>query len=111
MRAGGFYFAAYSVLFSGNGEELRLVSSQLGADDMKKLLSLTLLASITLTPTAWAQGTDAQRQACEDDANKWCPYAIPDPDKVEACLQKVVSQISADCQAQFGYKPGKAKKR
>ncbi|MGJ0509896.1 MAG: cysteine rich repeat-containing protein [Methylocystis sp.] len=58
---------------------------------------LTLLA-----PPAFAQGTPEQRQACKDDAYKFCPYDVPDPDKVEACLRKYIRSISAACRAQFG---------
>ena len=70
---------------------------------MKKLAVIFATLSIFASPAVNAQGTVAQRSACEDDAKKWCPYAIPDPDEVQNCLEKVVSQITTDCQAQFGY--------
>ena len=78
---------------------------------MKKLSAIFVTLALFASPTVYAQGTGAQRSACEDDAKKWCPYAIPDPDEVQNCLEKVVSQITADCQAQFGYATKKEKKR
>lgn len=52
-------------------------------------------------PSAFAQGTAEQRDACQDDAYKFCPYDVPDADKVEACLRKYIRSISAACRAQF----------
>lgn len=70
-----------------------------------KFLSAMALASVLLVaPAAFAQGTAAQREACEADANKWCPYDIPDVDAIAACLRKNIKWISPACQAQFGYK-------
>lgn len=54
------------------------------------------------TPAAFAQGTPEQRAACQDDAYKFCPYDVPDAEKVEACLRKYIRSISAACRAQFG---------
>ena len=78
---------------------------------MKKLSAVFVTLALFASPTVYAQGTATQRSACEDDAKKWCPYAIPDPDEVQSCLEKVVSQITADCQSQFGYAAKKDKKR
>ena len=77
---------------------------------MKKLSTIFAILALFGSPLAYAQGTSTQRSACEDDAKKWCPYAIPDPDEVQSCLEKVVSQITSDCQAQFGYAAKKDKK-
>lgn len=74
------------------------------------LVAMSVVAGLCSSPV-WAQGTASQRAGCEDDAKKWCPYAIPDPDEVQACLEKVLDRITPDCQAQFGYSPTKGKKR
>jgi hypothetical protein len=61
------------------------------------------LPIVTLfAPLAFAQGTPEQRAACEQDAYKFCPYDVPDAEKVEACLRKYIRSISAACRAQFG---------
>jgi hypothetical protein len=71
---------------------------------MKMAIKLSILAALLLTSSALAQGTSEQRRACKDDAYKWCPYDVPDPAKVEGCLRKNLKWITADCQAQFGYR-------
>jgi hypothetical protein len=64
--------------------------------------ALALIFSMTiLTTPAFAQGTPEQREACSDDAHKWCPYEIPDPDAVEQCLRKNLRNISKACQNEF----------
>lgn len=72
---------------------------------MKRLVGWTALLSLIMTSTALAQGTVVERDACEDDAFKWCAYDIPDADAIEACLQRNVRWISPACQAQMGYTP------
>jgi hypothetical protein len=66
---------------------------------------ITLLASLTIGSMALAQGTVAERDACEDDAFRWCAYDIPDVDAIQACLWRNVRWISPACQAQMGYRP------
>ena len=78
---------------------------------MRNLIAVVFIIGGLACNPVWAQGTASQRAGCEDDAKKWCPYAIPDPDEVQACLEKVLDRITPDCQAQFGYSAGKAKKR
>ena len=78
---------------------------------MKKFLTAVFMMACLASNPVWAQGTASQRAGCEDDAKKWCPYAIPDPDEVQACLEKVLDRITPDCQAQFGYSSNKGKKR
>ncbi len=71
---------------------------------MKRAIGLSLLAASFLMSSALAQGTEAQRMACEADAYKWCPYDVPDPSAIEACLKQNIQWISPGCQAQFGYR-------
>ncbi len=100
-----------------NDEALVLVDSrhvsnqQTSGGQMKKLIMAVFMTIGLAAYPVWAQGTNAQRAGCEDDAKKWCPYAIPDPDEVQACLEKVLDRITPDCQSQFGYNVGKPKKR
>jgi hypothetical protein len=41
--------------------------------------------------------TDAERQACMNDAQVHCADQIPDRDQVYACLIRKVSTLSAPC--------------
>ncbi len=66
----------------------------------RAVLILSLVA--LFAPSAFAQGTPEQRRACKDDAYRFCPYDVPDPQKVEACLRKYIRSISPACRAQFG---------
>lgn len=50
---------------------------------MKKISAVFVTIALFASPVVNAQGNTAQRSACEDDAKKWCPYAIPDPDEVK----------------------------
>jgi hypothetical protein len=76
-----------------------------GAHAMKWRALFSLLGLLALTAIASAQGTAAQRDACEDDAFRWCAYDIPDVDAIQACLWRNVRWISPACQAQMGYRP------
>ncbi|QGM98319.1 hypothetical protein [Methylocystis parvus] len=68
---------------------------------MRKSLPLTAVLSALLVGSAFAQGTPEQRRACKDDAYKYCPYDVPNPQKTEACLRKYMQALSAGCRAQF----------
>jgi hypothetical protein len=57
---------------------------------------------------AAAQGTPVQRQACMDDAYRFCGSVIPNEAKIEACLGSRLSQLSLACQEQF--KPRRTRK-
>ena len=68
-------------------------------------MKFSILVGFLFSFPALAQGTPEQERACKDDAYKWCPYDVPDPAAVEACLLKNIRSITPDCRAQFGYKP------
>ena len=54
---------------------------------------------------AEAQGYSAEQQAlCTDDAFRLCSSAIPDVDRVTACMVQKQAQLSPGC-AQFFRKP------
>lgn len=54
----------------------------------------------TCAPAA-AQGTPEQRDACMDDAYRFCGKLIPNEPMIEACLEQKLSQLSPACRAQF----------
>ena len=62
-----------------------------------------LIAMLGLSQVApvWAQGTPEQRQACTDDAYRFCQQDIPDVQAVEICLRKSMKLLSPACRGQF----------
>jgi hypothetical protein len=59
------------------------------------VLALSVIAVMASSP-ALAE-TDAERQACTNDAQVHCADQIPDRDQVYACLVRKVSSLSAPC--------------
>jgi hypothetical protein len=59
------------------------------------VLALFVIAMAASRP-ALAE-TDAERQACINDAQVHCADQIPDRDQVYACLIRKVSTLSAPC--------------
>ena len=47
------------------------------------------------------RGTSQQRLACTPDAFRLCGNYIPDPEKVELCLRRQKSLLSAGCRLVF----------
>jgi hypothetical protein len=66
------------------------------------LLAVGLMA--TATAPAAAQGTPAQRAACENDAMRLCGNYVPDVQRITACMRAKRSQLSPRCRAHFGAK-------
>jgi hypothetical protein len=52
---------------------------------------------LMLVPMAATAETPEERQACTDDAFNVCGDAIPDRDRVAACLARNISRISVAC--------------
>ena len=59
------------------------------------------LALVAPTPAA-AQGTPAQRAACEQDAYRLCSQYIPDERRTGNCLRRNRINLSPACRAMFG---------
>jgi type II secretory pathway component PulL len=57
---------------------------------------------------AAAQGTQQQREACQDDAMRLCNQYVPDVNRITACMSQKRRYLSARCRAAFG---GGAKKK
>src|SRR3970040_911355 len=55
------------------------------------------LAFLALAPIAATAETQEEQQACMDDAYDFCGHAIPDRDRVAACLAHNISKIAAPC--------------
>lgn len=68
---------------------------------MQKVIAFAFLLSLAgFTGTASA-GTAEEQAACQDDAFKFCNDAVPDEDKVKACLTKNRRKLSPACRAMF----------
>lgn len=66
--------------------------------------ALTLAIGFSLSFSVAARAfevTDAQREACTPDAFRLCSAQIPDADRVAACMQANVANLSAPCRAVF----------
>jgi hypothetical protein len=50
---------------------------------------------------AAAQGTAAQREACEGDAFRFCSEFIPIVHMIENCLSRNLKKLSSACQIQM----------
>jgi hypothetical protein len=65
---------------------------------MRKMLGLAFVFGILLLPNAArAEATPAERSACQQDAFRVCGHAIPDRDRVRACLRQNMRSISSLC--------------
>ena len=58
-------------------------------------LAIAFVALVASWP-ALAQ-TEAERKACEPDAQLHCPDEMPDRDKVQACLVRKLDSLSPAC--------------
>lgn len=69
---------------------------------MRNFIRLSALLSLFMAAPAFAQGTDAQRQACEDDAKRLCQAQIPDVVAIEGCLRAAAASLTDDCRSEMG---------
>ncbi len=65
------------------------------------LLGAVGCGSLLAGGAAFAQGTEAQREACTPDAFRLCSTAMPDAKRVENCLRNAGQQLSPRCYAVF----------
>lgn len=70
------------------------------------LLGLALAAVSPATPAA-AQGTPAQRAACEQDAYRLCMEFVPDEPRIANCLSRKRMSLSPACRALFTGRAGR----
>ena len=73
----------------------------------KCLLGAVLLASMSIASMAATKGPslqDRQQAACYNDAQKLCPDAIPNVEKVTACMADKRAQVSPACAAMYDVK-------
>jgi hypothetical protein len=85
---------AFLVDYLTDGPLARQLAPAEGRMKVQLVLSLAFLAFATVAATA---ETQEEQQACMDDAFNVCGDAIPDRDRVAACLARNISNISAAC--------------
>jgi hypothetical protein len=78
---------------------------------MRNFFRLSALLALFVAVPATAQGTSAQREACEGDARSLCDAYIPDAVAIERCLRASASRLSADCRAELGMAAPAGKRR
>jgi len=69
---------------------------------MRKSLGLSALFAFFAIAPACAQGTAQQREACSNDAFRFCDRYVPDAIAVEHCLRAHMGSLSSACRAEFG---------
>ncbi|WP_253948121.1 hypothetical protein [Methylocystis sp. MJC1] len=60
------------------------------------------MLAIFVAAPALADGTAAQRAACEDDAYRFCQAQVPDAIAIEKCLRASAASISPACRTELG---------
>jgi len=60
-----------------------------------------LLGVALMSLPALAQGTQEQRDACQDDAMRLCQQFVPDVDRITACMARHRAQLSPRCRVYF----------
>jgi Cysteine rich repeat len=61
------------------------------------IVALTLTAVSAVAQDRGHKGTKEEQDACEPDVYKFCEAAIPDENKILACLKVNVKQLSPKC--------------
>ncbi len=79
---------------------------------MRIFIRLSVLSALLVAGPSFAQGTAAQKEACENDAYRFCQVHVPDAIAIESCLRANAGAISGACRAELGLaSPASAKKR
>jgi hypothetical protein len=69
---------------------------------MRKLVWIAIPFALLASASASAQGTPEQREACNDDAFRFCNDDVPDAIAVEKCLRAHMRALSPKCRREFG---------
>jgi hypothetical protein len=78
---------------------------------MRMFIRLSTLLALFVAAPAMAQGTSAQREACEGDARSYCDAYIPDTVAIERCLRAIGPRLSAGCRAELGISSPASKRK
>jgi hypothetical protein len=76
-----------------------LASNRLGKEGQMKIQIAIAAAFLAIVPVSALAETQEEQQACMNDAFNVCGHAIPDRERVAACLHQNSSRISPACRA------------
>jgi hypothetical protein len=70
---------------------------------MQKLIAIAFVLTVIvfLSPASAAAYTQEEQAACQDDAFRLCGQAIPDEQRVKACLIANMRRLSPTCRRLF----------
>jgi hypothetical protein len=91
------------------GQGLHHFNGSVSEERMRTIGVLCVAALVTVASSALAKNKevslqDKQQAACYDDVNKFCKDAMPDVDRVTACMKDKKSVVSAKCAAMWDVK-------
>jgi hypothetical protein len=66
---------------------------------MQKVIAFAFLLSLAGFAGSASAATPEEQAACQDDAFKFCNDAVPDEEKVKACLIQNRSKLTPACRA------------
>jgi len=88
---------------------LRIGACRRRRSGAKLLLAVLLLGGVGGLPAAAEQGTADERRACTPDVFRLCGEFIPNADRITACLQEKLRDLSPACRVVFT--PSRAARR
>jgi hypothetical protein len=68
---------------------------------MRKLIAFAFLLTLVSFTGSASAATQDEQMACQDDAFKFCEAAIPDEQRVKACLIANMRKLSPACRKMF----------
>jgi hypothetical protein len=68
---------------------------------MQKLVATAFVLTVIAFSAPAHSYTEEERMACQDDAYRLCGQAIPDEEKVKACLIANMSKLTPACRRMF----------
>jgi hypothetical protein len=68
---------------------------------MPKVIAFAFFLSLASFAGSASAATAEEQAACQDDAFKFCNDAIPDEEKVKACLIHNMRRLTPACRAMF----------
>jgi hypothetical protein len=68
---------------------------------MQKLIAIAFALTVIGFAAPASAYTQEEQQACQDDAFRLCNHAIPDEQRVKACLISNMRRLSPQCRRLF----------
>ena len=68
---------------------------------MLKLIAIAFVLTVIALPGTASAYTQEEQMACQDDAFRLCGHAIPEEQRVKACLIANMRRLSPRCRRMF----------